>query len=138
VSRLVRAGSAVTQGDAQPGQQLVHVERLGDVVVGTGVQGGDLRAAHRHHIVPRLPLTPAVTGLAVAIAVLAAGATLIAIRPGARPGRPPDLDHAAHRVAQAPARSPRRTLGLVVLRCYLLAAIIALAVRAIQLALGAG
>jgi hypothetical protein len=37
-----------------------------------------------------------------------------------------------------PARSGWRTLGLVVLRCYLLAAVIVLAVRAIQLALGAG
>jgi hypothetical protein len=51
-----------------------------------------------------------------------------------RGGGPPDLDHAAHRLAQAPARSAWRTLGLVVLRCYLLAAII---VRAIQVALGA-
>ena len=37
-----------------------------------------------------------------------------------------------------PARSAWRTLGLVVLRCHLLAAIIILAVRAIQLALGSG
>jgi hypothetical protein len=37
-----------------------------------------------------------------------------------------------------PARSTWRTLGLVILRCYLLAAIIVLGVRAIQLALGAG
>ena len=37
-----------------------------------------------------------------------------------------------------PARSAWRTLGLVVLRCYLLAAVIILAVRAIQLALGSG
>jgi hypothetical protein len=37
-----------------------------------------------------------------------------------------------------PPHSALRTLGLVVLRCYLLAAIIILAVRAIQLALGAG
>jgi len=37
-----------------------------------------------------------------------------------------------------PARSVWRTLGLVVLRCYLFAAITVLAVRAIQLALGSG
>ena len=37
-----------------------------------------------------------------------------------------------------PARSAWRTLGLVVLRCYLLAAITVLAVRAIQLTLGSG
>jgi Mn2+/Fe2+ NRAMP family transporter len=93
-------------------------------------------------IVPRLPLTPAVTGLEVAIAVLAAGATLIAIR--ARPApAPAPADRRTWTMPpieslRPPARSPWRTLGLVVLRCYLLAAIIALAVRAIQLALGAG
>jgi hypothetical protein len=37
-----------------------------------------------------------------------------------------------------PARSAWRTLGLVVLRCYLLAAVIILAVRAVRLALGSG
>ncbi len=37
-----------------------------------------------------------------------------------------------------PTRSPWRTLGLVVLRCYLIAAVIVLAVRAIQIALGTG
>ncbi len=37
-----------------------------------------------------------------------------------------------------PARTPWRTLGLVVLRCYLLAAVIVLAVRALQIALGTG
>jgi len=37
-----------------------------------------------------------------------------------------------------PACSAWRTLGLVVLRCYLLAAITVLAVSAIQLALGCG
>jgi hypothetical protein len=37
-----------------------------------------------------------------------------------------------------PARSAWRTLGLVVLRCYLIAAGGVLAVRAIQLALDAG
>jgi hypothetical protein len=65
-----------------------------------------------------------------------AGRAQIANR--ARRAGPPDLDHAAHRVAQAPARSAWRTLGLVVLRCYLLTAITVLAVRAIQLALGSG
>ena len=37
-----------------------------------------------------------------------------------------------------PARSAWRTLGLVVLRCYLFAAVIVLAVRALQIALGTG
>jgi Mn2+/Fe2+ NRAMP family transporter len=97
-------------------------------------------------IVPRLPLAPAAIGLAVAIAALAAVAALIAIRarPAPAPARAPA---AADRRTwtmppieslRPPARSAWRTLGLVVLRCYLLAAIIVLAVRAIQLALGAG
>jgi hypothetical protein len=41
-------------------------------------------------------------------------------------------------VPQAPGPLGWRTLGLVVLRCYLLAAITVLSVRAIQLALGSG
>jgi Mn2+/Fe2+ NRAMP family transporter len=93
-------------------------------------------------IVPRLPLVPAVTGLAVAIAVLAAGATLIAAR--ARPAPAPGLADRRTwtmppiETLRPPARSGWRTLGLVILRGYLLAAIIILAVRAIQIALGAG
>jgi len=93
-------------------------------------------------IVPRLPLAPAVTGLAVAIAVLAAGAALIAVR--ARPAPAPGpADRRTWTMPpieslRPPARSAWRTLGLVVLRCYLLAAVIILAVRAIQLALGSG
>jgi Mn2+/Fe2+ NRAMP family transporter len=93
-------------------------------------------------IVPRLPLVPAVTALAVATAVLAACATLIAIR--SRPAPAPDpADRWTWTMPpieslKPPARSGWRTLGLVVLRCYLLAAIIVLAVRAIQIALGAG
>jgi Mn2+/Fe2+ NRAMP family transporter len=38
----------------------------------------------------------------------------------------------------SPSRSAWRTLGLVVLRCYLLTAIAVLAARAIQIALGSG
>jgi Mn2+/Fe2+ NRAMP family transporter len=93
-------------------------------------------------IIPRIPLAAAVTGLAVATAVLAACATLIAIR--ARPAPPPGpADRRTWTMPpieslRPPGRSGWRTLGLVVLRCYLLAAIIVLAVRAIQLALGAG
>jgi Mn2+/Fe2+ NRAMP family transporter len=95
-------------------------------------------------VVPRLPLTPAVTSLAVAVAVLAAGATLIAIR--ARPAPAPASGPADRRTwtmpplesLRPPAPSAWRTLGLIVLRWYLLAAIIVLTVRAIQLALGAG
>jgi Mn2+/Fe2+ NRAMP family transporter len=94
-------------------------------------------------IVPRLPMTPAVTGLAVTTAVLAASAGLIGIR--ARPVPSPSGTADSHtwtmppiESLRPPERSAWRTLGLVVLRCYLLAAIIVLAVRAIQLALGSG
>jgi hypothetical protein len=95
-------------------------------------------------IVPRLPLAPAVTGLAIAIGVLVAGAALIAIRarpaPAPAPARPtagPGPCRPSSRSAP-PVRSAWRTLSLVVLRCYLLAAVTVLAVRAIQLALGSG
>jgi Mn2+/Fe2+ NRAMP family transporter len=93
-------------------------------------------------IIPRIPLVAAVTGVAVATAVLAACATLIAIRAGPAPA-PGPADRRTWTMPpieslRPPARSAWRTLGLVVLRCYLLAAIIVLAVRAIQIALGAG
>src|SRR5580693_8961704 len=92
-------------------------------------------------IVPRLPLGPAVTALGAAIAVLAACATLIAIRTRPAPA-PATADRRTWTMPpieslRPPARSAWRTLGLVVLRCYLIAAIIVLAVRAIQVALGA-
>jgi hypothetical protein len=32
----------MAQSDADPGQQFVHPERLGQVVVGAGIEGGDL------------------------------------------------------------------------------------------------
>jgi hypothetical protein len=97
-------------------------------------------------VVPRLPLRPAVTALAVAVAVLAACAALIAIRTRPAPAVDSAVDSADHRTwtmppiesLKPPARSTWRTLGLIVLRCYLLAAIIVLAARAIQIALAAG
>jgi hypothetical protein len=95
-------------------------------------------------VIPRLPLGPAVTGLAVTITVLAACAAVIAVR--ARPAPAPASDPADRRTwtmppiesLPPPAPSAWRTLGLVVLRGYLVAAIVVLAVRAIQLALGSG
>ena len=61
------------QGGPQPGEQLVHPERLGHVVVGAGVQGGDLvrlaPAAGEHQIGhggparrPRITSTPSRSG----------------------------------------------------------------------------
>ena len=93
-------------------------------------------------IVPHLPLAPALTGLAIAIAVVAACGALIAVRTRpAAASAPSTLDRRNWTMPpieslRPPPHSAWRTLGLVVLRCYLLAAIIILAVRAIQLALG--
>ena len=50
----------------------------------------------------------------------------------------PPIESLRPRPGRLGARSAWRTLGLVVLRCYLLATIVVLAVRAIQIALGAG
>ena len=50
--RLVGGGRRPADRGAEPGQQLVHAERLGDVVVRAGVQGGhllDLLAPRRQH-----------------------------------------------------------------------------------------
>jgi Mn2+/Fe2+ NRAMP family transporter len=96
-------------------------------------------------IAPRMPLAPAATGLAIGIPVLAGCAALIAIHGRSAPASA--LPGAADRRTwtmppieslKPPPRSTWRTLGLVVLRCYLLAAIAVLAARAIQIALGSG
>ena len=42
--RRLRGRPVPAHGGPQPGEQLVHAERLGDVVVGAGVEGGDLVA----------------------------------------------------------------------------------------------
>ena len=50
--RLLLGRRGAAQRGAQPGEQLVHAERLGHVVVGAGVERGDLvrlRLAHRQH-----------------------------------------------------------------------------------------
>jgi Mn2+/Fe2+ NRAMP family transporter len=92
-------------------------------------------------VAPHMPLRPAVTGLAITVAVLTAAAVMIAIR--ARPAPAPPGDRRTWTMPpieslRPPVRSAWRTLGLVVLRCYLFAAIAVLAARAIQLALGTG
>jgi Mn2+/Fe2+ NRAMP family transporter len=94
-------------------------------------------------IAPHIPLAPTVTGLVAAIAVVAACATVIAIRSPKAPAPPDTADRLTWTMppidsVRPPARSAWRTLGLVVLRCYLLAAVIVLAVRALQVALGTG
>lgn len=94
-------------------------------------------------ITPHVSLAPAVTGLAAAIAAVAACATVIAIRSRTAPAPSGTTDRLTWTMPpidslRPPARSAWRTLGLVVLRCYLLAALIVLAVRALQIALGTG
>jgi hypothetical protein len=94
-------------------------------------------------IVPHLPLAPAVTGLAAAVAAVAVCATVTAVRsPNARatPGTADRLTWTMPPIEslRPPPRSAWRTLGLVVLRCYLVGAVIVLAVRALQIALGTG
>ena len=94
-------------------------------------------------IAPHVPLAPALAGLAAAIAVVAACATVIAIRSRKAPAPPRTADRLTWTMPpieslRPPARSAWRTLGLVILRCYLLAAVIILAVRALQIALGTG
>jgi Mn2+/Fe2+ NRAMP family transporter len=94
-------------------------------------------------IAPRMPLAPVVTGLAIAILVLAGCAALIAIRGRPASAPPGAADRRTWTMPpieslRPPSRSAWRTLGLVVLRCYLFAAVAVLAARAIQTALGSG
>ena len=96
-------------------------------------------------IVPRLPLAPGRHRPGGRHHASSPGcAALIAIRtrpapaPAPGPADPPTWTMPPIESLRPPARSAWRTLGLVVLRCYLLAAIIVLAVRAIQVALGTG
>ena len=82
--------------------------------------------------------SPASIGLPVAVLAGATAQLLLppSVPPGAADRRTwtmPPIES-----LKPPPRSAWRTLGLVVLRCYLLAAIAALAVRAIQIALGGG
>jgi Mn2+/Fe2+ NRAMP family transporter len=92
---------------------------------------------------PLIPLTPAATGLAIVVAGLAAWAAVIAARSGPGPAPPQQPDRRTWTMPpieslRPPARSAWRTMGLVVLRCYLLTASAFLAARAVQIALGAG
>ena len=86
---------------------------------------------------------PVVTGLGIAIVALAACGSLGVIRnpPGRAPARTGDRRTWTMPPIESlkpPERSAWRTLGLVVLRCYLFAAIAVLAARAVQIALGSG
>jgi hypothetical protein len=77
------------------------------------------------------------------IAVLAGGAAVVATRtrPAAAGAGPADRrtwSMPPIEMLGPPERSVWRLVGLVVLRCYLLAAIVVLAARAVQLALASG
>jgi NRAMP (natural resistance-associated macrophage protein)-like metal ion transporter len=90
-------------------------------------------------VVPGIRATPTVAGLAIAIAVLVACGILSAVRntpPASADSRTwtmPPIES-----LKPPQRSALRTLGLVALRCYLLAAVAALVARVIQIMLGSG
>jgi Mn2+/Fe2+ NRAMP family transporter len=94
-------------------------------------------------VAPRIPPVPVAAGLGIAAAVLVTCGSLGAIR---NPADRPVVSSADRRTwtmppiesLSPPARSAWRTLGLVVLRCYLFAAIAMLAARAVQIALSAG
>jgi hypothetical protein len=91
---------------------------------------------------PRLRATPTVITLAVAIAALVACGSLSAVRN--RPLASPDAAESRTwtmppiESLKPPQRSALRTLGLIALRCYLLAAVAVLATRVAQIMLGSG
>jgi Mn2+/Fe2+ NRAMP family transporter len=91
---------------------------------------------------PGIHATPAVIGLAIAIAALVACGTLGAVRntrlalPAA--GDPRTWTMPRIESLKPPQRSSLRTLGLIALRCYMLAAIAALVARTVQIMLGSG
>jgi Mn2+/Fe2+ NRAMP family transporter len=91
---------------------------------------------------PRVRATPAVIGLAIAIAALVACGSLIAVRhtPRASPAVADSRTWTMPPIEslKPPQRSALRTLGLIALRCYLVAAIAVLAVRVVQIMLGSG
>lgn len=91
---------------------------------------------------PHIRATPTVIGLAIAIAAVVAGGTLALVRKtprtplvaaDARTWTMPPIESLS-----PPQRSALRTLGLIALRCYLLAAIGALVARMVQVMLGSG
>jgi NRAMP (natural resistance-associated macrophage protein)-like metal ion transporter len=92
---------------------------------------------------PGIRATPAVIGLAIAIAAVVAWGTLRAVgnttpaSPAAAGSRTtwtmPPIES-----LKPPQRSPLRSLGLIAVRCYMLAAIAALVARTVQIMLGSG
>jgi Mn2+/Fe2+ NRAMP family transporter len=91
---------------------------------------------------PRVHVTLAVGGLVIAVAALVAGGSLSAIRntAPASPGRADSRTWTMPPIEslKPPQRSALQSTGLIVIRCYLFAAIAVLAVRTVQIALGSG
>ena len=89
---------------------------------------------------PRIRATPTVIGLAIAIAAVVACGALSAVRNPPRAS--PDAEQSRTwtmppiESLKPPQRSALRTLGLIALRCYLLAAIAVLVARVVQIMLG--
>jgi Mn2+/Fe2+ NRAMP family transporter len=91
---------------------------------------------------PRVYVTPGVGGLVIAVTALVAGGSLFAIRntpqappagAGSRTWTMPLIES-----LKPPRRSALQTAGLIVIRCYLFAAIAVLAVRTVQITRGSG
>ena len=114
-------------------------------VIGAAVTGGLLALSALLIVTtadPHIRATPTVIGLAIAAAALVAVGSLSAVRntqgaslAGAdrRTWTMPPIES-----LKPPQRSALRTLGLITLRCYLVAAIAVLAARVIQIMLGSG
>jgi len=114
-------------------------------VIGVAVTGGLLALSGLLIVttaVPSLRAMSAVTGLGITIAATVACGCLSAIwktprvsfaRADARTWTMPPIES-----LKPPQRSALQTTGLIVIRCYLLAAIVVLAVRTVQITLGSG
>ncbi len=94
-------------------------------------------------LTPRMPVTPTLTVLGVATAAVLGGGIFGSLGNRADRTRTGTADPRTWTMPpiealRPPQRSAPRTLGLIVLRCYLFAAVAVLAVRAVQLALGSG
>jgi Mn2+/Fe2+ NRAMP family transporter len=91
---------------------------------------------------PRVHITLAMGGLVIAVAALIAGGSLFAFRI-TPPASPAGADSRTWTMPpieslNPPQRSVLQTAGLIVIRCYLSAAVAVLAVRTVQMALGSG
>jgi Mn2+/Fe2+ NRAMP family transporter len=91
---------------------------------------------------PHVHVTLTVGGLVIAVCALVAGGSLFAI-PNTPLASPAGADPRTWTMPpieslKPPQRSALQTAGLIVIRCYLFAAIAVLAVRTVQMALGSG